>query len=442
MDLSKPFRGLDRHQQRRDVGLPTVSVLASAAGDALAEIQRWAEQGQRPFVTLSRPHVEEVRQAWFNGVMAGVDLFRSAVSWLARRMATTTDDLAARLERMTPFELDALFDTLPAEAAESSAEALCRKIVTRSIQGESQVGPDRLTQLREDLAGADGVEAWQGLAVALRAMLSPAVTPVVLLARLGDESRAEPDTWFAAAAESLARLALEQTWLTTIVVVDPHVLEAYLRHAPESRTKALIRAGTIRGTQGIGELEIARRLEAVVPGGGERLGDTVRRLASDGASEQLVRSFLDAATAGAHTTSFGNSPSASEGSERDDPARSAAERFLFERLASLPATAGLFELNVSLDFRFGPTRPMEVDLLARTLGVAVEVDGYYHFQNADAYRRDRRKDLALQSRGYLVVRILAEDVVARLEEVLTMIEEAVAVRGGRPDSHRQRGEMQ
>ena len=62
------------------------------------------------------------------------------------------------------------------------------------------------------------------------------------------------------------------------------------------------------------------------------------------------------------------------------------------------------------------------------MNLAVEIDGYYHFQDPDAYRRDRRKDLELQKHGYLVVRVLAEDVVCRLEEVLETILAAVAFR--------------
>ena len=112
----------------------------------------------------------------------------------------------------------------------------------------------------------------------------------------------------------------------------------------------------------------------------------------------------------------------------DDPARSAAERFLFEQLESLPETAGLFELNGTLDFRFGPTQWIEVDLVARSFKLAVEIDGYYHFQDPEAYRRDRRKDLELQTHGYLVVRVLADDVVERFEEVKNTILAAVAFR--------------
>jgi very-short-patch-repair endonuclease len=116
--------------------------------------------------------------------------------------------------------------------------------------------------------------------------------------------------------------------------------------------------------------------------------------------------------------------------EHDEQARSAAERFLFERLGTLPATAGKFALNRRLNFPFGNGQSIEVDLVALDLALALEIDGYYHFCNADAYRRDRRKDLKLQQHGFLVVRVLADDVVRRLEEVLDQILTAVASRQG------------
>jgi very-short-patch-repair endonuclease len=53
----------------------------------------------------------------------------------------------------------------------------------------------------------------------------------------------------------------------------------------------------------------------------------------------------------------------------------------------------------------------------------------------EAYRRDRRKDLALQRHGYLVLRFLAEDVVARFQEIRDTLQEVVAQRrdlAGRP----------
>ena len=101
---------------------------------------------------------------------------------------------------------------------------------------------------------------------------------------------------------------------------------------------------------------------------------------------------------------------------------------MYERLQSITETAGLFELNATLDFYFGTNRWIEVDITARSLKLAIEVDGYHHFHDPEAFRRDRRKDMELQKQGYLVVRILAEDVVERLEEVIDTILEAVAFR--------------
>jgi very-short-patch-repair endonuclease len=64
---------------------------------------------------------------------------------------------------------------------------------------------------------------------------------------------------------------------------------------------------------------------------------------------------------------------------------------------------------------------MEVDLLCAEKQIAVEIDGAQHLADADAYRRDRRKDLLLQENGYFVLRFLAEDVGKHLDTVLDAI---------------------
>jgi very-short-patch-repair endonuclease len=98
---------------------------------------------------------------------------------------------------------------------------------------------------------------------------------------------------------------------------------------------------------------------------------------------------------------------------------------LFAQLQARAQTAGLFCLNGTLDADFGG-RSMEIDLLSRRHAVAVELDGYRHFQDPDAYRRDRRKDLEMQKRGIVVLRFLSEDVVSRLESILATIDDAIA----------------
>ena len=47
---------------------------------------------------------------------------------------------------------------------------------------------------------------------------------------------------------------------------------------------------------------------------------------------------------------------------------------------------------------------MEVDFLCAGARIVVEVDGAQHLSDADAYRRDRRKDRVPQENGYLVLR--------------------------------------
>ena len=143
-----------------------------------------------------------------------------------------------------------------------------------------------------------------------------------------------------------------------------------------------------------------------------------------GADASLLESAVDAARANADPPT---TPA------EDDRARSAAERFLFMFLESLPETAGRFELNAALDFQFG-ARPAEVNLLCRSPRIAVELDGYFHFVRPDDYRRDRAKDWELQRRGFVVLRFLAEDVIPQLEMIRDRILDALTITpiGGKP----------
>lgn len=112
-------------------------------------------------------------------------------------------------------------------------------------------------------------------------------------------------------------------------------------------------------------------------------------------------------------------------------ARSIAEAMLFEALESTPATAGRFALNESLSVRFGPSAA-EVDLLSRGDRIAIEIDGVHHFADLDCYRRDRNKDLLLQTQGLVVVRVLAEDVMRDVRDAIDLVYRALAYRRGEP----------
>jgi very-short-patch-repair endonuclease len=141
---------------------------------------------------------------------------------------------------------------------------------------------------------------------------------------------------------------------------------------------------------------------------------SVRRLVRDGVDVPLANLFVHA---------FRPMSPEADGVAR---ARSASEAFLYRRLQTLPETTGLFRLNADLPIPFDTQGRMEVDLLCEELRLAIELDGGQHLANAEAYRRDRRKDAALQEHGYFVLRFLVEDLGHCLDDILDVIQRAVA----------------
>ena len=136
---------------------------------------------------------------------------------------------------------------------------------------------------------------------------------------------------------------------------------------------------------------------------------SVQRLIRDGVDRPLAQLFVHATTTPA---------AGAEGAER---ARSASEAFLYGRLESLPDLAGAFRLNTRLPIAFDERGEMEVDLLDAPARLVIEIDGGQHLGDAAAWRRDRRKDAALQANGYFVLRFLAADLAQQLDTVLDTI---------------------
>jgi len=141
---------------------------------------------------------------------------------------------------------------------------------------------------------------------------------------------------------------------------------------------------------------------------------SVRRLLRDGVDAPLAELFVHATEEPA--------PGAT-GVER---ARSASEAFLYRRLETLPQTAGRFELNARLPVPFGDLGHLEVDFYCADSRLAVELDGAQHLGDAEAWRRDRRKDALLQEHGCFVLRFLADDLGTRLDDVLDAIIRSLA----------------
>jgi very-short-patch-repair endonuclease len=271
--------------------------------------------------------------------------------------------------------------------------------------------PDRIAQALIEAMAEGRMPAGPQAVAALAEMVPAPDLPTLLFS----PPRTGVVGWLAEAARMVAELVAAAPVLAAAVAVEAADAEALSQAGPPSHALAVLREGLVP-VKALAEAELADRLRSADVGPASSA--SARRLAEDGASEELAAAFAEVA----------RRTSRMAAREEEEAARSAAERFLFERLETLRMTAGLFALNQTLDFHHGPA-PAEVDLLAASLRLAVELDGsYYHLRDQTAYRRDRRKDWELQRRGYLVLRFLSEDVVARLEEILDTILAAVELR--------------
>jgi len=137
---------------------------------------------------------------------------------------------------------------------------------------------------------------------------------------------------------------------------------------------------------------------------------SIQRLIRDGVDQALAQLFV-------HATDMAQGP---------EKARSASEKFLFERLQSLPTTKDQFHLNQDLPIPFNDRSTMEVDFLCSQLKLAIELDGDQHLNDPKAYRRDRRKDALLQENGYFILRFLTTDLGKNLDQVLDRIQRTMA----------------
>jgi hypothetical protein len=345
------------------------------------------------------------------------DLRADAVAWLARVAGQNPKEVQRHTAAMTGRDFEWWWQNLLIPTDKAGLAAVCRHILA---PGASAAAPNPGADQLLTAMTKGCIPATVRTVASLAELMPGSALPALLLT---PPTTATP-AWLAEVAPLLVELVAAVPALPAAVAVDPSVAEPLLRAGTLAHALAVLREGVV-GVESLGEAQLTDRLRDT--GVAHGASATVRRLAKDGASEELAAAFTEAARRAGRKAA----------PEDEDAARSAAEQFLFERLETLAATAGLFALNQRLDFHHGPA-PAEVDLVARSLRVVVELDGsYYHLRDPVAYRRDRRKDWELQRRGYLVLRFLAEDVVERLEEILDTILAAVELhRSSQPERGR------
>lgn len=148
-----------------------------------------------------------------------------------------------------------------------------------------------------------------------------------------------------------------------------------------------------------------------VPHWKETFADSIRRLCREGIDEAFTNLFVYA------TLQF----DLDAGIRGRPTARAAVLKFLFERLESRSGTKGMFRLGERLHIPCGANPFIEVDLLDVPHKMVVMLDTCAELSDVEAYRRARREDWLLQKNGYRVVRLLVEDVCARLDETLALL---------------------
>ena len=381
-------RTLERHRRRRVQGLATVSVLVGPPEAAAAAWDRHVGRPSLAIEAVEARSADTLAAGCVATVCRRANLWATCVGELGRRLARPVD---AVLPELSAHDLEYLWRSVLPGAGDPDVLRLIRVVVTSPLEQWA----DAITA---DLPGWRGVVAVDHLLGSTDTVSAevprrpPAEAPRVQAglrsadgARFSRKPYDPPAVWVAGPVDDVE-------WLT----------EA---------------AGPLAG------------LAASVPrwpvGVGVTAEAAARASAGDGRAATLVRGGIVVVDRERPAPPPARVAAAEDDGEDDDPpdpARSAAERLLFELLNA--RWAGLFALNVALDFPFG-NRPAEADLYAADVRLVIEVDGYHHFQDPARYRRDRRKDWAYQARGYRVLRVLAEDVVPRRDEILDRVGTAV-----------------
>lgn len=378
------FTMLARHDIRRAENRPAVSVLLGEPESCQRLWAGWASSQSRDVIQLDVPSRAAASSAVVAALLQQRDLVADVFQELGRRTGHSATVLRAEFSVRSGPERVLWLNRLGLHDDLDDLDRLCRLLLSRTAKQASDRHERQCDQPLQDQLG------W------------PPTRLLGVVSRLvpGKELPAVAFTWRESSLERLSGTADEIFSLASaapripIALLLPSAAQSLLLEgARETRALAFLREGLV-------DLAAASNSGAGPAAEAESLSE---------ASDCDAASTLDS-------------------NAEDDAARSAAERFLFEVLEATPATTGLFALNVKLDFAFGGGRAAEIDLACLEFKLAIEIDGHYHFLSPDSYRRDRRKDLELQRRGWLVMRFLADDVGARQEEIIAAIVGAVEER--------------
>ena len=175
---------LDRHEERRGAGVPTVSVLAGPIGLLLEGTRDWAADLDRPMVPVrpepEQPGAEGLVVPWVDRLAAGRDLIDSAVAWLAHRLNRPAGLLGRQLRAMSDYEVAMLFDSAVHGVSETGVELVAFRLIELAAQGRRWFDPGLAPEL-DALLDARG-RPWVRVFRALGELVPPECLPVLIVA--------------------------------------------------------------------------------------------------------------------------------------------------------------------------------------------------------------------------------------------------------------------
>ena len=218
---------LDRHDQRRRRGVPTVSVLVGPTVSTIQMVRQWADEVGRStvFVRPGECDPKSVVVPWVNELEKASDLEAAAVCWLARRLDRSAGSLERSLRLMTPYEVAIFLDSVLPLRSETPVDRVSRRLIECLVAG-TRFGSSSITADLDVVLEGCGrpwirVFGAMGDLVPLECLpvlvSSPAKQNVACLERI---------------ARLLAELAVVQPGAVLALLVKPDLFDSYVVMAP------------------------------------------------------------------------------------------------------------------------------------------------------------------------------------------------------------------
>ena len=383
--LATAARRLDRHDAAETPRRTDGHGPDRASRESAALLSRWAADRGRSLAWLESgvARARELAEAWTGRLAAGGCLVGEAMAWLERQLGRPAGSLGPSLRGKTPFELRLFLDGALPSVSPTGVETVCR---WASAMRRSGAGVKMSASITASSAMCSNPGRWRALGSTPdfardrpRRLVPPERQPVLVLAR-----RVRRGTTGRGRAGTLGRAG------------RPAPCRPGPRPAPPG------------GLPGAGARPAGLTWDGPRSRGPRRSCGVDRD--GPGAEEEIsaARSEGEPAASGAagpaavrgagrgRRTARPRRPDARPRGGRSRPQRGGAVLLRAARGDAGDRGAVPAERDARLPVR---PQPQDGDRPHRpALSLAVEIDGYYHFQDPDAYRRDRRKDLELQKR--------------------------------------------